>query len=154
MEESLFLTKFSEVTLIHRSDQFRASKVMLTRAIEHPKIKFMTNTVIDKLEGTEKLKSVLLRNVQDNQVTEMKVDGLFYGLGLKPNTSLFKGILRMDEEGYIQKVGTKFETMTSIDGVFVAGDAHDKVYRQAIVAGGDGCKAALDCNKFINEHLY
>jgi len=81
----------------------------------------------------------------------MKVNGLFYGLGLKPNTSLFKGVVDMDEEGYIKRVGKKFETMTNIEGVFVAGDAHDKIYRQAIVASGDGCKAAMDCNNFINE---
>jgi thioredoxin reductase (NADPH) len=153
MEEALFLTKFSDVILIHRRDTFRASKVMIARVLNHPKIKVITDTVIEKLEGEKKLKSITIKNLKDNTTSQLEVDGLFYGLGLKPNTSLFKGALEMDSDGYIEKKGKHFETMTSIEGVFVAGDAHDKVYRQAIVASGDGCKAAMDANNYINEHL-
>jgi thioredoxin reductase (NADPH) len=153
MEEALFLTKFSEVILIHRRDTFRASKVMSARVLNHPKIKFITDTVIEKLEGEKKLQSISIKNLKDNTTSQLEVDGLFYGLGLKPNTSLFKGALEMDPDGYIEKKGKHFETMTSVEGVFVAGDAHDKVYRQAIVASGDGCKAAMDANNYINEHL-
>ena len=153
MEEALFLTKFSNVTLIHRREEFRASKVMLNRVMNHPKITVILNTVIEKFEGEKKLKSILVKNLKDNTTSTIEVDGLFYGLGLKPNTSLFKDALETDEEGYISKKGKEFETMTSIEGVFVAGDAHDKIYRQAVVASGDGCKAAMDANNYINDHL-
>lgn len=154
IEEALFLTKFSDVVLVHRREEFRASKVMVKRLMENPKIRLILNSTLVKLEGTEKLESVKLMNVKENVMSEsIKVDGLFYGLGLKPNTSLFNRVVKMDSDGYILHAGKHFETMTSIDGVFVAGDAHDKIYRQAIVASGDGCKAALDANNFINEHL-
>eukprot|EP01080_Neovahlkampfia_damariscottae_P009278 gene9278-1365_t len=153
MEEALFLTKFSEVTLIHRREEFRASKVMTSRVLKHPKIKVIKNSVVEKFEGEKKLKSIVVKNVKDNTTSTLEVDGLFYGLGLKPNTALFRDALETDESGYIEKKGKEFETMTSVEGVFVAGDAHDKVYRQAIVASGDGCKAAMDANNYINDHL-
>jgi thioredoxin reductase (NADPH) len=153
MEEALFLTKFSEVTLIHRRDSFRASKIMIKKVLENPKIKIIYDSVVEKLIGEDKLTSILIKNVKDGKSNEIKVDGLFYGLGLTPNTKLFKGVLDMDEDGYIKKVGKKFETETSVSGVFVCGDSHDKVYRQAIVASGDGCKAALDANNYILEHV-
>ncbi|QKF94206.1 thioredoxin-disulfide reductase [Fadolivirus algeromassiliense] len=151
-EEASFLTKFSDVVLVHRRDTFRASKAMQSKVLNNPKIKIIFNTVLETLNGTDKLESVVLKNLKTNETTEMKVDGLFYGLGLKPNTSLFTGKLDMDEEGYIKKVGNHhFETMTSIEGVFVAGDSNDKVYRQAIIAAGDGCKAAMDANNYLNH---
>lgn len=152
MEEALFLTKFSDVTLIHRRDTFKASKIMLKRVLEHPKIKVITNSAIESFIGEKKLTGIIVKNLKDGTKTELPVNGLFYGLGLKPNTNLFKGVIDLDEDGYIKRSGHKhFETMTNVDGVFVCGDSHDKVYRQAIVACGDGCKAALDCNNYLNE---
>lgn len=152
-EEACFLTKFSDVILIHRRDTFRASKVMQERVFNNPKIKIMYDTVISKLNGEKCLESIITKNLKTNEETELKVDGLFYGLGLTPNTNLFKGILEMDSEGYIiKKPIHNFETMTSITGIFVAGDASDKIYRQAVVAAGDGCKAALDVNNYLIEH--
>jgi len=153
IEHAIFLTKFSNVILIHRRDTFRASEVMQKRAMENPQIKILYDTVITKLNGDKFLQSINIKNIKTNQEDEMKVDGLFYGLGLKPNTELFKGILDMDSENYIVKKPVhKFETMSSVEGVFIAGDVSDKIYRQAIVAAGDGCKAALDANNYINEY--
>lgn len=151
LEEALFLTKFSEVTLIHRRDTFRASKIMQTRVFDNPKINILYNTVIQELKGDDKLKSIIIKNIKTDEIREISVDGLFYGLGLKPNTMLFKNLVEMDEEGYIQKFDQFYETSTSLNGVFVAGDANDKKYRQAIVASGDGCKAALDVNNYLNH---
>lgn len=152
IEHALFLTKFSDVILVHRRDTFRASKAMQTKLFENPKIKIIYDTVIEKFNGSDKLQSVILKNLKTGETQEAEVDGLFYGLGLTPNTGLFKGVLDMDEEGYIKKIGDHhFETMTSIEGVFVAGDANDKIYRQAIVASGDGCKAAMDANNYLNH---
>lgn len=157
MEEALFLTKFSNVTLIHRRDKFRASSLMQKRVLEHPKINIIYNTCIASLHPTSDNKSlayVTLKNVQNSEVSKLEVDGLFYGLGLKPNSMLFNGMIMTDEEGYIKKQNHNihpFETMTSIEGVFVAGDVSDKVYRQAVVACGDGCKAALDANNYVNS---
>ena len=153
LEEASFLTKFSDVILIHRRDTFRASKIMQKRVLENPKIKIVYDTVISKLNGEKCLESIITKNIKTNEETELKVDGLFYGLGLTPNTYLFKDILELDEEGYIiKKPIHNLETMTSIKGVFVAGDSNDKIYRQAVVAAGDGCKAALDVNNYLIEH--
>jgi len=153
IEHSVFLTKFSKVILIHRRDTFRASKVMQKKVFENPKIKIIYNTIITKLHGDEVLESITIKNVKTNEEAELKVDGLFYGLGLTPNTKLFNGMVDMDHEGYIiKKPIHNFETMTSIEGIFVAGDANDKIYRQAVVAAGDGCRAALDVNNYLAEH--
>jgi len=155
MEEALFLTKFSNVVLIHRKNTFRASKIMQKRVLEHPKIQILYDTTVEKLQGKDKLESILIKNLKTSLIAEIKVDGLFYGLGLKPNTNLFSGILDMTEDGYVKKgFSEKFETMTSVHGVFVAGDSHDKIYRQAIVASGDGSKAALDANNYLNEEVF
>jgi thioredoxin reductase (NADPH) len=151
MEEALFLTKFSRVTLIHRRDTFRASKVLQKRVLEHPKIRIIYNTVITELHGTHHLTAITLRNVVTSETSKLPVDGLFYGLGLTPNTQLFAGQLERDADGYIRHVSSEYETMTSVPGVFVAGDAQDKVYRQAVVAAGDGCKSALDVNAYLNS---
>jgi thioredoxin reductase (NADPH) len=152
MEEALFLTKFSNVTLIHRRDKFRASSLMQKRVLEHPKIKIIYNTAITALhenqEGTA-LSKITIKNLVNQEESELIVDGLFYGLGLKPNSQLFTSLLK-DDEGYIMKQhNPHFETMTSTEGVFVSGDVSDKIYRQAVVACGDGCKAALDANNYV-----
>lgn len=156
MEEALFLTKFSEVTLIHRRNTLRASKIMQDRVLANPKIKIIYDTIIIELVGDTFLKSVVCQNVVSGEKFTLEVDGLFYGLGLKPNTDLFKKYIETDLDGYIIRYRHpegKYKTMTSINGIFVAGDCHDKKYRQAITAAGDGCKAALDVEKYLEEHF-
>lgn len=167
MEEAQFLTKFSDVLLIHRKDTFRASKAMQDKVLNNPKIEVMYNTEIIRLhgslpsatvntvQGTQKLTKITVRTTNNSsnksyQDTEIDTDGLFYGLGLKPNSQIFAKHLVLDSMGYIIKFPLEeFESQTSIPGVFVAGDVSDKIYRQAIVAAGDGCKAALDVNKYL-----
>lgn len=152
MEEALFLTKFSNVILVHRRSEFRASKIMINRVLSNDKITIMYNTVIDELIGTTKLTGVVCRNIATNEAQHIDIDGLFYGLGLKPNSDIFSGQLEMDSDGYIiNKPNDIYHTMTSVPGVFVAGDVCDKRYRQATVACGDGCKAALDVEKFLER---
>lgn len=155
MEEALFLTKFSDVVLVHRRNEFRASKVMQERVINNPKITIMYNTIIDQLNGNKLLKSVDLKNIETDEITNLPIDGLFYGLGLTPNTKLFVDQIELDRDGYIVRYRHPhglYKTMTSVEGVFVAGDATDKKYKQAVVACGDGCKAALDVEKYLEEH--
>lgn len=157
MEEALFLTKFSRVTLIHRKDTFRASKVMQNRVISNPKIDVLYDTTVEKLIGSQKLEAIEIKNHKTKETQILTVDGMFYGLGLHPNTRMFKHKLDMDKDECIiinskQISGTdyKFTTMTSVPGVFVAGDAQSGAYRQAIVASSDGCKAALDADNYLN----
>jgi thioredoxin reductase (NADPH) len=151
MEEAQFLTKFGRVTLVHRRDEFRASKAMINKVITNDKITVIYNSVITRLHGSDHLESVTIHNLVHGFYVDLPVDGLFYGLGLTPNTKLFKGKLDIDSDGYIVKThDPEYETMTSVPGVFVAGDANDKVYRQAVVASADGCKAALDVNKYLS----
>ncbi|MEP0860735.1 MAG: thioredoxin-disulfide reductase [Ignavibacterium sp.] len=153
MEEANFLTKFaSEVIIVHRRDEFRASKIMLDRAKKNPKIKFVTNKVIKEVLGVEeggkkRMTGVLLEDTKDHSVTQLDADGLFIAIGHKPNTELFKNYLEMDETGYlIVKPGS---TYTNVEGVFAAGDVADKKYRQAITAAGTGCMAALDAERWL-----
>ncbi len=153
MEEANFLTKFaSEVTIIHRREGFRASKIMFDRAKRNPKIKFMTNKVVKEVlgkveDGKKVMTGVLLEDTKDHSMVEVAADGLFIGIGHKPNTELFKGILDMDETGYLKvKEGS---TYTNIAGVFAAGDVADKKYRQAVTAAGSGCMAALDAERWL-----
>jgi thioredoxin reductase (NADPH) len=153
MEEANYLTKFaSEVTVIHRRDGFRASKVMIDRAEKNPKIKFKLNYVIKEILGKEEngkkfVTGAVLQNVKDGSTEEVQVDGIFMAIGHKPNTELFKGQLDMDETGYlIVKPGS---TYTKIDGVFAAGDVADKTYRQAITAAGMGAMAAIDAERWL-----
>lgn len=153
MEEANFLTKFaSEVIVIHRREEFRASKIMLSRAEKNPKIKFMTNKVITEVLGVEengkkRMTGVILKDTKDGSTQQLDADGLFMAIGHKPNTDLFKGILDMDETGYlIVKPGSTF---TNIEGVFAAGDVADKTYRQAVTAAGTGCMAALDAERWL-----
>ncbi|WP_337872768.1 thioredoxin-disulfide reductase [Ignavibacterium sp.] len=153
MEEANFLTKFaSEVTIIHRRDEFRASKIMLDRAKKNPKIKFLTNKIIKEVLGVEeggkkRMTGVLLEDTQDHSVTQLDADGLFIAIGHKPNTELFKNYLEMDETGYL--IVQPGSTYTNVEGVFAAGDVADKKYRQAITAAGTGCMAALDAERWL-----
>jgi thioredoxin reductase (NADPH) len=150
IEEALFLTKFSDVVLIHRRDKFRASKIMQDRLFANSKVKIIYNTVITELVGDEHLEKIICTDVNDNHNFTLEVDGLFYGLGLKPNTELFKNILDVDADGYIiADPESGYKTMTSVRGIFVAGDATDKIYRQAVVACGNGCEAALDVERYL-----
>lgn len=150
IEEALFLTKFSKVTLIHRRDTFRASKIMCDKLVANPNVEIIWDTIITKLCGDKKLQSVGCLNLKTGISFELEVDGLFYGLGLTPNSELFQPALT--NEGYIVKDPQKgYETSTAVDGIFVAGDVADKIYRQAVVASGEGCKAALDVIRWLEN---
>ena len=152
MEEATFLTKFAKhVTIIHRRDEFRASKIMLDRAKSNPKIKFLTPFVVEELNDAAKknLESIHLRNATTGETSVLKIDGVFLGIGHDPNTAVFNGHLDMNPEGYlIVKDGSR----TNVEGVFAAGDVHDHLYRQAITAAGAGCMAALDAEHFLADH--
>jgi thioredoxin reductase (NADPH) len=149
MEEAVFLTKFaSKVTLVHRRDTLRASKIMQDKARANPKIAWMLNTEVDEIKDTGKgeVTSMVVRNSQTNATAEVPVSGVFVAIGHTPNTSLFRGQLDMDPNGYlITRDGTK----TNVPGVFACGDVQDHVYRQAVTAAGSGCMAALDAERFI-----
>jgi thioredoxin reductase (NADPH) len=149
MEEANFLTRFcSEVSVVHRRDQFRASKIMLARAQHNPKIKFLPSTVVEDIYGAEKgaVTGVRLRNVATGKVWDQEVEGFFVAIGHIPNTAVFRGQVETDPDGYIlSKGGAK----TNIPGVFHAGDVQDRVYKQAITAAGMGCMAALEAEKFL-----
>lgn len=151
IEEASYLTKFaSEVHLIHRRDELRASKVMQERAFKNPKMKFIWDTVPVDVEGDTKLRKLQLQNVKTKATSELTVGGLFYAIGHTPNTAFLEGQLRTDEAGYlVTEAGT---TRTSVPGVFAAGDVQDKVYRQAITSAGTGCMAALDAERYLAEH--
>lgn len=151
MEEALFLTKFSNVLLIHRRKDFRASKIMIDRVMKHPKIKIMFNTIITKLIGKDYLQKIICLNIETGLEIILPVDGLFYGLGLTPNTTLFTNQIDQDSDGYIIcHTNSNYKTMTSIEGVFVAGDCTDRRYKQAITAASDGCKGALDAINYLD----
>ncbi|MFZ0036267.1 MAG: thioredoxin-disulfide reductase [Candidatus Acidiferrales bacterium] len=152
MEEATFLTKFAKhVTIIHRRDEFRASKIMLDRARANPKIKFLTPYVVEELSDAAKknLDAIHLRNATTGEVSVLKTDGVFLGIGHDPNTAVFKGQLDMNPDGYLI---VKDGTHTNVEGVFAAGDVHDHIYRQAITAAGAGCAAALDAERFLTDH--
>jgi len=150
VEEATFLTKFaSKVTLIHRRDTLRASKIMQDRAFNNPKIEIMWNTVVEDLVGDTKLEGAVVRNVLTDEVSTLPVTGLFVAIGHRPNTDLFKGVLDMEDNGYlITQPGTSY---TNIPGVFACGDVQDHVYRQAITAAGSGCMAAIDCERWLES---
>lgn len=149
MEEATFLTRFGQdVTLVHRRDQFRASKIMLDRARANPKISFLTNTVVEDIYDVTKglVTGVKLRNTETGEVWERDVDGFFLAIGHIPNTKPFAGQLELDPDGYIVSKGG---ARTNIEGVFHAGDVQDRTYRQAITASGAGCMAAIEAERFL-----
>lgn len=149
MEEALFLTKYaSTVTIAHRRDEFRASRIMLDRAKSNDKIKFLTDTVVDDVRDVEKqsVELVKLRNLKTNMVTDMPVDGVFVAIGHNPNTEVFKGQIETDADGYIV---TKHGPSTNVAGVFACGDVQDRHYRQAVTAAGSGCMAAIDAERWL-----
>ncbi|WP_273844681.1 thioredoxin-disulfide reductase [Rubrobacter calidifluminis] len=147
MEEALYLTNHaSEVVIIHRRDEFRASRIMLARARKNEKISFITDTVVVDVLGKDSVEGLRLRNVKSGEESELAVDGLFVAIGHDPATALFKGSVEMDEGGYILQ---KEHTMTSVPGVFAAGDVADRRYRQAVTAAGDGCRAAIDAERWL-----
>jgi len=148
MEEALFLTRFgSRVTLVHRRDKLRASKIMADRALAHEKIEVLWNSVIEEVLGDgTKVSAVRVRDIANGEVAERPCGGFFVAIGHEPNTALFRGVLEMDGQGYL-RVGAGAQS--GIAGVFVAGDVHDHVYRQAVTAAGAGCKAAIDCERWL-----
>jgi thioredoxin reductase (NADPH) len=153
MEEALFLTRFAtKVTVVHRRDRLRASKVMQDRAFANPKIDFVWNSVVEEVHGDKAVTGVQLRNVVDGTVSPLHVDGVFLAIGHLPNTELFGGQLELDNAGYI--VVETPGTATSVDGVFAAGDVVDRTYRQAVTAAGTGCAAAIDAERWLEEHDY
>ena len=156
IEEATFLTKFAaKVTIVHRRDALRASKIMQDKAFKNPKIDFVWNSVVEEIigkseNGRKSVTAALLRDVKTGKVTPVPTDGVFMGIGHKPNTDLFKGQLAMDQVGYLVTDGRT--TKTNIEGVFAAGDVADSVYRQAVSAAGTGCMAAIDAERWLEAH--
>jgi len=150
MEEAIFLANITrKVTVIHRRDKLRASQIMQDRAMKNPKIDFVWDSVVDEILGDKNVTAVKSKNLKTGKDHMIKTDGVFVAIGYEPNTSIFKGQLELDSKGYIL---TTKETETSVPGVFAAGDVRDFRYRQAITAAADGCKAAMDADRFIGEH--
>ena len=153
MEEAQFLTRFaSKVTIVHRRDEFRASKIMQDRTLENEKIEVLWNTELKEIFGTkeEGVTGVKLYNNETDKTFEQDTKGVFVAIGHKPNTELFKGVLEMDDVGYLKTEG--HSTKTNVPGVFASGDAQDSYYRQAVTAAGTGCMAAIDAERFLVEH--
>jgi thioredoxin reductase (NADPH) len=152
MEEALFLTRFAtKVTLLHRREQFRASRIMLDRAIAHPKIEFRANTVIDEVLGVEQkeVSGLRIRNTVSGEASTLDISGLFLGIGHIPNAKMFESQIDLDEDGYVKTTDNVF---TRVPGVYACGDVQDRRYRQAITAAGSGCMAALEVEKYLEEH--
>ena len=149
VEEAIFLTKFARsVTIVHRRDKLRASKIMQDRALKNDKIAFAWNSVVENILGQDAVLGVRLKNVVTGESTDLPCDGVFVAIGHRPNTDLFVGQLDLDAEGYIR---TSQGTATSVAGVFPAGDVQDKQYRQAVTAAGSGCMAAIDAERFLES---
>jgi thioredoxin reductase (NADPH) len=158
MEEALFLSRFaSQVTVIHRRDSLRASKTMQQRAFANPKISFIWNTTVEEVRGetdpttgVAKVTSLRIRDLPTGEERDLETDGLFVAIGHEPNTAIVAGQIPLDALGYALTVDPE-GTATAVDGVFVAGDVHDQRYRQAVTAAGDGCKAAIDAERWLEE---
>jgi len=155
MEEANYLTRLaSEVIVVHRRDTLRASKIMQDRALANPKIRFVWNSEVAEVLGTDlnKVRGVKLRNLVSGEVSEHPIDGLFIAIGHQPNTAFLKGVLPMDEQGYLKvEPGS---SRTSIPGVFAAGDVHDRTYRQAVTAAGSGCMAAIEAERWLEAQAH
>ncbi len=156
MEEAIFLSRFaSKVTLLHRRDAFRASKIMLERAMAHPKIEFRSNTVVEEVLGVDEksVRGLVLRDVRTGERSVLPVSGVFLGIGHEPNTKMLAGAIDLDHEGYIKTTNNVFTTRNGaiVPGVFACGDVQDCRYRQAITAAGSGCMAALEVEKYLEE---
>jgi thioredoxin reductase (NADPH) len=151
IEEATFLTKFARsVTIVHRRDELRASKIMADRAFANPKISFAWNSEVVEVHGEDKLTGVTLRDTKTGATRELAVTGMFVAIGHDPRSDLIKGMVDLDEAGYVKAKGRT--TLTSVDGVFACGDLVDHTYRQAVTAAGTGCAAALDAERFLAEH--
>lgn len=150
LEEATFLTKFATtVHVVHRKETLRASKIMQERAIKNNKIKFHWNSTVVEIKGDQKMRQAVLKNIKTNEEKTLDVAGLFVAIGHEPNTKLFKKQIDLDADGYII---LKNKTHTNIEGIFAAGDVHDRSYRQAITAAGFGCMAAIDVDKYLTEN--
>jgi thioredoxin reductase (NADPH) len=149
LEDTIFLTKFvHHASIVHRRDQLRASKILQERAFKNPKISFVWDSVIDEVLGEEKVEGVRVRNVKTSRQDVLKCDGVFVAIGHQPNTAIFQGQIELDQKGYIV---VREGTATSVQGVFAAGDVRDFHYRQAVTAAGDGCRAAMDAEDYLEE---
>ena len=149
-EEATYLTRFAtKVHLLHRRDTFRASKIMVDRAIAHPKIEIHPNVAVEEVVGAEKVRGVKLKDTQTGELSDLDIEGLFVAIGYEPNTAAFRDWLEVDEKGYLV---VRDETHSKIDGGFIAGDVHDHRYRQAVTAAADGCKAAIDAERWLEAH--
>ena len=154
MEEANYLTKFaSEVVIVHRRDEFRASKIMIDRAMSNPKIRVLWNSSIQEIFGSQEkgVRSVMIKKTDSDEKFEEKCDGVFMAIGHKPNTELFSKTLEMDDKGYL--ITKKDSTLTNIEGVFACGDVQDHVYRQAITAAGSGCMSAIDAERYLENSV-
>ena len=150
IEEATFLTKFADkVTIIHRRDEFRASKIMQQRAFDNPKIEMLWNHTVTEINGTDKVESIEVTDTVSGAVSTLDVTGVFIAIGHRPNTDLFTGVLDMDETGYLETVPGS--SRTNIEGVFACGDVQDHTYRQAITAAGSGCMAAIDAERWLES---
>ena len=150
LEEATFLTRFADkVTVIHRRKELRGSKIMQDRAFANPKIEFRWNSVVEEVKGDGRLEGIVLRDIETDDTSELAVSGMFVAIGHDPNTTLFRGHVDLDEDGYV--VTQPGSTRTSVAGVYAGGDVQDRTYRQAITAAGTGCMAALEAERYIES---
>ena len=152
LEDTMFLTKFvNHATIIHRRDALRASKILQDRAFKNPKISFVWDSVVEEVLGQQKVEGVHIKNVKTGRRDVLKCDGVFVAIGHQPNTTIFQGQIELDQKGYVV---TRQGTGTSVEGVFAAGDVRDFHYRQAVTAAGDGCRAAMDAEDYLEEKAH